>query len=231
MVSGSCAWTSIGKPKSLGRLPLTSCQDSPASSLRMTSQCFCMYSTSGRAGCMARRCTQWPTSASGSGMPSDCRPWLIGRQVLPASSVRNAPAAEMAANIRPGWLGSSRIVCRHIPPAPGCQDGPDPCSRSPASSCQLLAAVDRAEHGGVLYPGVDRVRIVQRRLQVPDASELPRVRRAVVPLVRARYAVVAELVACRLPRLAAVVGALDLLPEPAAGLRRVQPGRDRRAIP
>ena len=27
MVSGSCAWTSITNPKSVGRLPLTSCQE------------------------------------------------------------------------------------------------------------------------------------------------------------------------------------------------------------
>src|SRR5947207_2935221 len=45
MVSGSCACTSMGKPKSLGRLPLTSRQFSPASSLRMTCQCVCMNST------------------------------------------------------------------------------------------------------------------------------------------------------------------------------------------
>jgi len=43
---------------------------------------------------------------------------LIGRHVLPASSVRKAPAAEMAMNILSGLLGSIRIVCRHIPPAP-----------------------------------------------------------------------------------------------------------------
>ena len=86
----------MGKPKSVGRLPLTSCQLSPASSLRMTSQCFCMNSTSGRDGCIAMRWTQWPTSASGSGMYCECRPRLIGFQVLPPSSVRNAPAAEMA---------------------------------------------------------------------------------------------------------------------------------------
>ena len=60
---------------------------------------------------------------------------------------------------------------------------------------------------------------------MPDARELPGVRRAVVPLVRAGDAVVDELVAHRLPRLAAVVGALDQLPEPAAGLRRIQPIR------
>ena len=49
--------------------------------------------------------------------------------------------------------------------------------------------------------------------------------RAVVPLVRAGDAVVDELVADRLPGLAAVVGALDHLPEPAAGLRRIEPVR------
>ena len=89
----------------------------------------------------------------------------------------------------------------------------------------VLAAVGRAEQGGVFDAGVDRVRIGQRRLEVPDALELPRVRRAVVPLVRAGDAVVDELVADRLPGLAAVVGALDQLPEPAAGLRGIQPIR------
>ena len=96
-VSGSWACTSIGNPKSVGRFPLISCQDSPASSLRITSQCFCMNSTFGRDGCIAMRCTQWPTSASGSGSSYfDFKPALIGRQVLPPSSLRNAPAAEMA---------------------------------------------------------------------------------------------------------------------------------------
>ena len=37
----------MGKPKSVGRLPLTSCQLSPASSVRITSQCFCMNSVFG----------------------------------------------------------------------------------------------------------------------------------------------------------------------------------------
>src|SRR2546425_7115180 len=121
MVSGSCACTSITKPKSVGRLPLTSRHESPASSERMTSQCFCMNSTPGRERCSAMRCTQWPTSAVGLGMYWERRPRLIGRQVLPASSVRKAPAAEMATCIRRGLLGSSRIVWRHIPPAPGCR--------------------------------------------------------------------------------------------------------------
>src|SRR3984893_9440218 len=66
---------------------------------------------------------------------------------------------------------------------------------------------------------------------MPDALELPGVRLAVVPHVRAGDAVVGELVAHGLPRLAAVVGALDHLPEPAAGLRRVEPIRvDGRAL-
>src|SRR5437867_2090756 len=60
---------------------------------------------------------------------------------------------------------------------------------------------------------------------MPDSQELPGAGRAVVPEVSAGDAVVRELVPHRLPRLATVVGALDLLPEPAARLRRVQPIR------
>src|SRR5215467_3117552 len=48
-------------------------------------------------------------------------------------------------------------------------------------------------------------------------------RGAVVPQVGAGGTVVRELVAHRIPGLAAVVGALDDLPEPATGLRGVQP--------
>ena len=96
MVSGSCACTAIGKPKSDGRSPLISRQFAPASSVRMTSQCFCMNSVSGRDGCWVMWCTQWPTSASWSGISPERRPLLIGSQVAPASSLRNAPAAEIA---------------------------------------------------------------------------------------------------------------------------------------
>src|SRR5262249_55498486 len=60
---------------------------------------------------------------------------------------------------------------------------------------------------------------------MPDALELPGARRAVVPLVSAGDTIVHELVPHRLPHLAPIVGALDLLPEPAAGLRRIQPIR------
>src|SRR6266576_3229897 len=97
-----------------------------------------MNSAFGRDRCRAMRCTQCPTSALGSGMYCECRPRLIGFQVLPPSSVRNAPAAEMAMYIRFGLAGSSRIVWRHMPPAPGCHLGPVPWPRSPASSCHVL---------------------------------------------------------------------------------------------
>src|SRR5438045_1685154 len=145
MVSGSCAWTSIGKPKSVGRFPLTSCHCSPALSERITSQCFCMNRTPGR-------------------------------------------------------------------------------------------------------DGVNRVRIRQRRLEVPDAFELPRMLRAVVPFVGAHLAFIDELVALAFgraararqlvgiaaggaPGLAAVFGALDDLTEPAAGLGRIDAvGIDGRAF-
>src|SRR5208282_491267 len=66
---------------------------------------------------------------------------LIGFQVLPPSSVRNAHAAEMAIQIR--WVsrlrepGSRIIVCRHMPPAPGCHFGPVPWPRRPGSSFQF----------------------------------------------------------------------------------------------
>src|SRR6516164_5253853 len=39
--------------------------------------------------------------------------------------------------MRSGLAGSRMTVCRHMPPAPGCQLGPVPCPRSPDSSCQL----------------------------------------------------------------------------------------------
>src|SRR5438876_7457553 len=105
------------------------------------------------------------------------------------------------------------------------------------------AAVARSKQRGVFHPGVDRVRIGERRLEMPDSLELRGVLRAVVPLVcgegftRTRRRVVDELVALagrhaawrhghpaagRFPRLAAVARALDDLSEPPARLRRVK---------
>ena len=89
-------------------------------------------------------------------------------------------------NIRSGCVGSSRMVCRHMPPAPGCQRWPFPWLAQSRELVPGLSAVGRAEQRGILDAGVDGVRIGQRRLEVPDALELPRVLRAVVPLVRAR---------------------------------------------
>src|ERR1017187_8261966 len=86
-------------------------------------------------------------------------------------------------------------------------------------------AIGRTKKGGVLNPCVDRVRIGEGRLQVPDALELPWMRRAVVPLVGSGNARVSEFVAHGLPGLASIVRALDQLSEPAGGLRRVQPVR------
>src|SRR4051794_22863857 len=66
---------------------------------------------------------------------------------------------------------------------------------------------------------------------MPDAGELPRVLRSVIPLVRAGDAVVDELVADRLPRPTAVVRTLHRLSEPPTGLRGIEPVRiDRRAL-
>jgi hypothetical protein len=97
------------------------------------------------------------------------------------------------------------MVCRHMPPAPGCQCGPVPWPRRPESSCQFWPPSVERNSAASSTPGVDRVRIGERGLQMPDALELPGMRRAVVPLVRAGDAVVDELVAHRLPGLAAVV--------------------------
>src|SRR5262245_47942302 len=66
---------------------------------------------------------------------------------------------------------------------------------------------------------------------MPHPRELPGMRGAVVPEVRARSPLVRELVAAGLPRLATVAGALDDLAEPAAGLRGVEPvGIGRRGL-
>src|SRR5260370_28127347 len=66
---------------------------------------------------------------------------------------------------------------------------------------------------------------------MPDALELPWMRRPIIPLVSAGDSVVNKLVAHRFPGLATVVGALDHLTEPAAALGCIQPIRiDRRSL-
>src|SRR5512132_1606245 len=110
-----------------------------------------------------------------------------------------------------------------------------------------LPAIARAKQGGIFDTSVDYVGIGQRRFEMPDAFELPGMRRAVVPLVRGeRFAgfsrrVVNKLVALAfgravrgrrrfaggcsrlVPCLAAVIRALNDLAKPAARLRRIQP--------
>ncbi len=106
----------------------------------------------------------------------------------------------------------------------------------------VLAAVRRFEYRGIFDSGVNRVGIRERRLKMPHALKLPRMLRAIVELVcgeRCCSGVVDELVALALrhtagasgwltrrraglmPRFAAIIGALDHLPEPAARLRSV----------
>ena len=95
----------------------------------------------------------------------------------------------------------------------------------------LLAGVTGHVQGGVLGPGVDRVRVGAGGLEVPDPLELPRPGRAVVPEVVDGLALVGEVVANGVPALAAVVGALHHLPEPAPRGRGVEAVRiGRRAV-
>src|SRR5258708_11712768 len=108
----------------------------------------------------------------------------------------------------------------------------------------VLAPVARAENGGVFHAGVHRVGFFQRRLQMPHPLELPGMLRTVVELMRGKRlagsvrSVVDKLVARGLrgaggsrlsgrrsglmPGFAAIIGALNDLPKPAAGLRCIQ---------
>ncbi len=193
---------------------------------------------------MAMWCTQWPVSAVGSGMYCDFSPWLIGFQVLPPSSVRNAPAAEMAIYMRFSFLGSIRIAVQTQPARARLPARPAAMAAQARQLVPGLAAIGGLEQRRILDAGETSVGIAQRRLQMPDALELPRMLRAVVPHVRGqRFAglgrdVVGELVALALgeafgrlqrllvggtrhgPGLAAIVRALNDLPEPAATTAR-----------
>ena len=188
------------------------------------------------------RWTQCPTSAVGSGMYWEWRPLVIGFQVWPPSSERKAPAEEMATKIRLVVLRVEQDRVQAHPARARLPLGAGAVPAQPGQLLPVLPAVRRAEDGGVLDAREHRVRVLERRLEVPDALELPRLLRAVVVLVGGegrRRRVVDELVALALrrpvrhgrglalgrarlvPGLAAVVRALDDLPEPAARLRGV----------
>src|SRR5919197_5245400 len=64
-------------------------------------------------------------------------------------------------------------------PARPCAVAPQPGQLAPG-----LAAVGGAEQCRILDSGVNRVRIREPGLEVPDPFELPRSRRSVIPLVR-----------------------------------------------
>src|SRR5262249_43991835 len=86
-----------------------------------------------------------------------------------------------------------------------------------------LSAVGGPEHRCIFDARVHGVSVGRRRFQMPDALELPGMRRPVVPLMGPGDALVHELVAHRLPGLAAVAGPLNDLAEPAARLRGIEP--------
>src|SRR6516225_10087863 len=120
---------------------------------------------------------------------------------------------------RGGWCGGPYRLRRAAKPARGCLR----CriATQAAEFEPVLAAVGGAEEGSIFNAGVDGVGVSERWLDVPHALELPRVRGPVVPLMGAGRALVGELIADRIPCDAAVIGALDHLPEPTAGLRGV----------
>src|SRR5204862_2677432 len=90
-------------------------------------------------------------------------------------------------------------------------------------TCALpfLGVRSRLAPGAVSASG--RLHMSSRRVWGSDARELPRVLRAVVPLMCAGNAVVGELIADRFPGLPTVVRALHYPPVPTGGLRRVHP--------
>src|SRR5438552_6026683 len=118
----------------------------------------------------------------------------------------------------------------------------------PGQFIPRFSAVVRFEQRGVFHTGIDVIGIVERRFQMPDTLKFPWMLRAIVPLMRREWftcfwrSVVNELVALafwhavrafqflrtaarRVPAFAAVIGTLDDLPKPTAGLGRVNPIR------
>ena len=169
----------------------------------------------------------------------------MGFQVRPSSSDRNAPAAEMADVDPAGVVRVEEDRVQAHPARARLPLGPGAVAAQPGELVPAPASVVGAEERRILDTRVHRVRVGEGRLEMPHALELPGPLGAVIVLVgRQRPAglgrdVIGELVALALgrsirhgrrlarrcaglvPRGSAVVGALDDLPEPSAGLRRV----------
>ncbi len=156
-------------------------------------------------------------------MCSDLRPRLIGVQVSPPSSVRKAPAAEMAMKMRFGILRIQQDRVQTHAARTRCPMSPRSVTAKSRELLPRLSAVGGPEQGGILDACIYGIGVGQRRLQMPDALELPRVGRAIVPLMRARNAGVGELVPDGFPGLSAIARSLNLLAKPAARLRGIDP--------
>ena len=154
-------------------------------SLRMTSQCFCMKSTS-----RPRRVHRDAMDAMadlggrigdvlGPKPPVDGPPSLAA--VVGAERTRRGNGDEYPLRV-------ARIQKNRVQAHPAGARLPVGSGAVAAQTREFLprsAAVGRTEQCGVFHAGVDGVRIGERRLQMPDSLELPRMRRAVIPLVRA----------------------------------------------
>src|SRR5678810_865770 len=95
-------------------------------------------------------------------------------------------------SFRIGWVEQDRVQPQSTGP------GRPRCPRAVATQSwklrPVLPAVGRLEDRGIFDPGVHMVGIRQRRLEMPDALELPWMRCPVVPLMGPRHAVIRELV-------------------------------------
>ena len=157
----------------------------------------------------------------------DRNPRLIGRQLAPASSLRKTPAAEIAPYMRAGVAGVEENCMQAHAAGAGL---PRRAGRVLAQRRELFPvapAVARPKERRIFDACIQQIGVVQRGLEMPDACELPWMRRAVVPCVRSGFAVVDELVADRLPRRAAIIRTLNELPKPTRRLRGVDSVRIR----
>ena len=140
--------------------------------------------------------TQWPISAVGSGIWSGAEAAVDGlpglAAVVGAEGAGGGDGDDDA--LRVGGVEEDGVEA-HAAGA-GLPGGAGAVLRRPESSCQVVAAVVGLEEGGVFDAGVDGVGVGEGGFEMPDAFELPGVRRAVVPLVGAGDAVV-ERICCR----------------------------------